>query len=180
MTDADFVKSVIIYTSLYSWFNAVKNQLMARVTAANWIRSQFEFLLDRLARSVDWNMVCLVVAWQSVDGRWCQRQNKCFSAVWVLGWTDGRVCTASQRVRLHLNIPWKCCGSTVLFELRESLNKVFNSCIDFSTTARKSQSYFLVCIDAWLTSLCLVDNVVLPAPRALFTFVTLMLLALLD
>lgn len=80
----------------------------------------------------------------------------------------------SECTTLTFNISWKCCTSTVLFERSESLNKVFNSCIDFSTTVKTSQSYFF---GVWLFSsaaLGLVDIIVLPdaEPRVLSAFVS--------
>lgn len=127
-------------TSLYSWFKAIKSQLMA----ASWIHSWFLFLLDHLAWSVHRNTVCLVVAWQSVDGNWLEiLLFYCFVGAWLNGWESLHSFTEGE-IALTLNIPWgKSCSSTVLFELRELLNNVFNSCIDFPPTARKSQELFL-------------------------------------
>lgn len=119
-----------------------------------------------------------LTSWQLFNLKWngdwncCLRLKKCFSASAV--WMGEFARFHSECTTLTFNISWKCCTSTVLFELSESLNKVFNSCIDFSTTVKTSQSYFF---GVWLLSsaaLGLVDIIVLPdaEPRVLSAFVS--------
>lgn len=114
---------------------------MARVTAANWIHSWFFFffLLNHLTWN-HWNMICLVKRWENAveDGMRVSEPYGCRMAEWM-----GVFLQFHSKYNYTLNIPWKCCGGTELFELRELLNKEFNSCIDFSTRVRKSQSSFL-------------------------------------
>lgn len=107
--------------------------------AANWIHSWFLFLLNHLTWN-HWNMICLVKRWENgvEDGKRVLEPCGCRLAEWM-----GLFLQFHSECDYTLNIPWECCGGTELFELRESLNKEFNSCIDFSTRVRKSQSSFL-------------------------------------
>lgn len=110
----------------YIWFEAIQSQLTARAMA-----SFCSYLTVWPQTRADWS--ALPRGCTSKWGTGVRNRSR-----GVLGWT-------ASEIKLSLNIPWKCCSSTALFELREPLSKLFNSCIDFSSRARKSLSYFLVC-----------------------------------
>lgn len=138
--------------------------------AADWIYSWFLFLFDH----VIWHQKTLPCGCMSEcvyrAGVWGRM------SVWVLcgclaEWMGEFTQFPSERNYI-LNIPWKCCGSRVLFELRGSLNQVFNP--SYSKKHKKKHRYvdLQTFIKPTASSWCIILFVPGVQPQALFTFVT--------